>query len=394
VSAGGAWTGGITWTYPDGKNSWKPVSSSDDYAYNLEVTGPSGSGSQFQEAVQILSTGCNYDASTAQCVTGVNAVQREIQTVLLPSSAASWQMISNQSIAYGGSATVNGRIYANGNITFGSGGGQTGVNANVYASGTVSASNTYTLGSGANVYSSSTTPSFSTEIPNPINFSSFQTSIADIQRAAQTAGVDLTQTSTPAAWQIVFQSNGTFTAAACNETGGNPVWETAPTCGAPTTYTMPSNGAIYSGQSIIVGSSSSGSTVNGRVTVTSGANIVVGNSITYQAGTSSVLGLNAETDVVMAAWVPNTALTVDGALIDQTGYFIDACGLGDNSACGSRPSATFNGSVATDLGGSMSEFNSRSYNFDTNLLWLDPPWFPMIENPYTILLQREIAPTP
>ena len=186
------------------------------------------------------------------------------------------------------------------------------------------------------------------------------------------------------------------------------MWEAAPTCGAATTYNVPSNGAIYSDQTVVVGSTSAASTVNGRVTVTSGGDIVIGNSITYASGTYSVLGLNAEVDMVVAAWVagqlgtsPTGNLTVDAALIAQTGQFTDACGEGDSAACQScsptcsywRQSVAFNGSVATDLGGSMSSFKSRSYNFDQNLLWLDPPWFPMIVNPYTVLLQREIVPS-
>ena len=102
VAAGGAWTGGITWTYPNGKDNWKQIGNG--YAYSLEISGPSGSASQFQEAVQILSTGCRWNSSAGACTTGTAAREREIQTALLPSSAASWQMISNQSITYGGAA--------------------------------------------------------------------------------------------------------------------------------------------------------------------------------------------------------------------------------------------------------------------------------------------------
>ena len=61
--------------------------------------------------------------------------------------------------------------------------------------------------------------------------------------------------------------------------------QVAPTCGAPTTYNVPSNGAIYSNETVIIGGTgTSASTVNGRVTVTSNNDIVIGNNITYQAG--------------------------------------------------------------------------------------------------------------
>ena len=35
-------------------------------------------------------------------------------------------------------------------------------------------------------------------------------------------------------------------------------------------------------------------------------------------------------------------------------------------------------------------FAFRTYNYDPNLLWLLPPWFPTVDKPYTVLLQREL----
>ncbi len=247
------------------------------------------------------------------------------------------------------------------------------------------------LEDGATEYDSSSSPSVSTEIPGGISFSSFAVSNSEIQRAAQNGGVYLNQASPPDAWELVFSSNGTFTAAACTKASGNDVWISAPTCGAATTYNMPSNGAIYSGQTIIIGSGSSASTIDGRVTVTSGTDIVIGNDISYLSGSNSVLGLVASTDMVVAAWAPST-LTWQAATVSENGQWTDACGESGND-CGSHSSMTFTGSTATDLGGSMSEFNTRTYNFDSNLTWLDPPWFPTIENPYTVLLQREVPIT-
>ena len=53
---------------------------------------------------------------------------------------------------------------------------------------------------------------------------------------------------------------------------------------------------------------------------------------------------------------------------------------------------TFTGSSATNLGGSMSQFSSRQYNYDTSLSYLDPPWFPTIDTAYNVLLFRELPP--
>ena len=67
--------------------------------------------------------------------------------------------------------------------------------------------------------------------------------------------------------------------------------EVAPTCGAATTYNVPSNGAIYSNQTVIIGGTgSNASVVNGRVTVTSNNNIVIGNNISYQPGRTRCSG--------------------------------------------------------------------------------------------------------
>jgi hypothetical protein len=35
-------------------------------------------------------------------------------------------------------------------------------------------------------------------------------------------------------------------------------------------------------------------------------------------------------------------------------------------------------------------FGHRNYNYDNNLLFLPPPYFPTLPNAFTILVQREI----
>ena len=56
-------------------------------------------------------------------------------------------------------------------------------------------------------------------------------------------------------------------------------------------------------------------------------------------------------------------------------------------------SATFTGSTATYGGGSMGLFNSRVYQYDSTLVYLPPPWFPTIQDAYTVVLSREVAAT-
>ena len=35
-------------------------------------------------------------------------------------------------------------------------------------------------------------------------------------------------------------------------------------------------------------------------------------------------------------------------------------------------------------------FQARNYNYDNNLAYLPPPWFPHLGNAFTILVQRQI----
>ena len=131
--------------------------------------------------------------------------------------------------------------------------------------------------------------------------------------------------------------------------------------------------------------------MNGRVTVTSNNDIVIGNNISYATGTNSVLGLVAANNMIVAYWAPYN-LTWSAATIATGGYWADTCdphlfGYG----CGTHGTMTFNGSTATNKGGSMSMFGTRTYNYDQNLLWLLPPWFPSVDKPYTVLLQRELT---
>ena len=34
----------------------------------------------------------------------------------------------------------------------------------------------------------------------------------------------------------------------------------------------------------------------------------------------------------------------------------------------------------------------RNYNYDTTLQWLPPPWFPVLDEAYTVSLFREVNP--
>ena len=56
-------------------------------------------------------------ATQNACGAAANNAQRTIQTLLVPSSVANFQMIANTAITYGATATTNGKIYSTGTVT-------------------------------------------------------------------------------------------------------------------------------------------------------------------------------------------------------------------------------------------------------------------------------------
>ena len=87
-----------------------------------------------------------------------------------------------------------------------------------------------------------------------------------------------------------------------------------PVCGAATSYNVPSNGAIYSPQTVIVSGQ-----VHGRVTVASNNNIDIGGGTSYVTPGQDVLGMIAANSVIVGDWVPNN-LNWTGAILAQSGH--------------------------------------------------------------------------
>lgn len=364
TAAGSAWTGATSWSYPNGKDGWRRLSNG--YEYDIEITPPSAAAS----ALRILATGRPTGSTDPKD-------WRVIETFVRQSSVSDFQMLANADISYGATATTYGKIYAG----IDSSGTAHRVDhagtayADIYAEGSVTG--TPSLRNGARTYGSSTIRSV---VKSPINFNDFLASLVDIQRASQVGGVFLNNTATDA-WKLTFQTNGTFTAQSCTKSSGRDVAQSSPICGTSTTYAVPSNGAVYAAQSVIVSG-----IVNGRVTVASNNNVVVGGNITYAQSGDDVLGLVAAHDVIVAQWTPST-LAWRAATIAQSGAWRSW------STDGSHTSMTFTGSTSTNLGGYMGMFKTRVYQYDDTLLYLQPPWFPTVDGAYTILLSRELTPS-
>lgn len=315
-----AWSYGTTWSYCSGKNNWRQLSNG--YEYNIQLTGPTSS----QKYVDLIATGRKQ---------GTTAPVRVIEERVRLSSVADFQMMANANISYGATATTRGKIYAgNGsNVTH-----DGTAYADVYAEGRVNGGATYV--SPAKKYDSATSPNIRSVIPSPINFSSFLISLTDIQRAAQNGGILLSASPAPAAWQLTFSSDGTVNAKTCtatNETSGLP-----PTCTQVSGFpkTVPSNGAIYANETVIIAGGTSTCTdpdgttltnancVNGRVTVASNNEVVIGDDIGYVQTGDDVLGLVAKNDMIVARWSP-TMLHWRAGTIAETGSWKSATGSND-----------------------------------------------------------------
>jgi Tfp pilus assembly protein PilX len=359
TAAGSAWAGDLTWSYPNGHDAWRSLGNG--YEYNLQVTPPLGGSPE----VRVVASGRKAGSS------------KELRTVeerIRPSSVADYQMIANADITYGNTATTRGKIYAG----IDAGGTKHNIAhfgtayADLYAEGSITQAPTYV--SPAVGYNST---NIRTVIKNPINFNNFTGSLVTIQRAATVGNMNFND-ATAGAWRIVFSSAGTMSVAKCTKSGGADPADTAPNCATPATYPVPTNGAVYTGQTAVVSG-----IVKGRVTIASNDDVVIADNISYQRPGTDVLGLIARNEVLVPLWAPNN-LDWRAATIAQTGQWRSYTG---NTT---KNSVTFTGSTATAGGGYMSMYATRTYNYDPTLLYLAPPYFPVLEDAYTVVLFREL----
>ena len=395
------WSWGTAWTYTT------PAASDTDW-FDL------GNGYEYLLRVYPASSSLS---GQAQVITRIEAVGRPagstdmttwrtIETMLRPTSLADFQTFVATSITYGAAATTFGPIFVGedksgtpGNLTHNG-----TARANLYSEGSVFG--TPTLQNGAQKYDKNTTPTALCKLNNcsPIPFSTFASTLTTVSGAANAGGISLAATDpTNAAlsgqaygvdaWKLVFQSDGTVLVSSCKKyKSGTTTYEvydsaTPPVCGGATLRTVPSNGAIYSAVDVIVSG-----TVHGRVTVATSADIVFGGNTTYATNGSDVLGVEAQGSIYIAQWaVVGSSLTLYAAELALNGPF-----TADPKFTGSvTATLNFYGSTAaygqpTGAIVMSNLFSVRNYNYDTNLKFLQPPYFPSLGNSFTILLQRQV----
>jgi hypothetical protein len=370
-SANVAWSAGTGWTYPNGFGNWFALGNG--YEYSLQITPPSSS----TPGVDIVAVGRNVGSTTDT---------RKLEAIVRQASVTDFQMLADHDISYGSQATTTGKIYAAQDAS----GTKHNVDhdgnafADIYAEGDVTGSVTMHPNSSgvlAQKYDKDTNPSIRTVIKSPISFASFLISLSQIQAAATAGGVYLNAPGY--VWWLKFSNNGTFTTQQC--TGSSPE-DNQPSCGAASSpVAIPSNGAVYAAQTVIVSNATTNGGVKGRVTVASSGDVVIADNIGPVTAGVDILGLVAADNMWVAAWCPNQ-LTWSAATIAQTGVWSSA-------TQSQRPgtSMVFTGSTATEDGGAMNMFASRTYNYEPSLLYLQPPWFPLISDSLTTILFRELS---
>ena len=386
-----AWVYSTSWTYQSGKNHWCDLGNG--YEFDLQITPPSAT----QSGVKIVSTGrkINNTADT-----------RVIEAVVKQSSITDFQEIADDDIGWGAGATSYGLIYSNGNITW----NNTGTTAygNNYATGKVVGPATW--GPGATGYDQDGSTSYTSPfappstLTGPIDFNAFLTSFSDIaSAAADSTGGGIYLDSSYNSWRLTFDNTGTGNVTVEGCTGSSPE-TTAPTCVAvaPTPRPVPSNGAIYSEVNVIVRG-----TIEGRVTVATPNEVIIGGNILYDGDGSfttpvlgeDVLGLEAVKDVVVPCWVMGDLDWRAAVLAQGVGKTYKAWGgcpssnLTGTTNCtlASATKMRHRGSAAVGTGGSFSgKFDCRDYLYDDSLQYLPPPWFPTLDPSYKIGSFREL----
>lgn len=360
--------------------------------FSLEIIPPSNGSS----IVTIISTGWtnNYEK-----------VKRTIQTQYGIPSFARYAFLNNASVWYGAGLTVNGMIHSNNGIRM------DGINTSLVTS----TQETYMCGSETGCHPPEHKPgvwgagpgSNLWQFPVPvIDFDTISFDFANMRQAAQTTGLYL-ESSGGAGYHLKFINDGVFQVFRVTTTG------------YIRGYSVPGQGLGEEGQGgcrrlyqIITNETLLGSynvsqkpivfaedhlwvegTVKGRITLvaarfpinSNAMNIWIPNNLAYGAyDHTNTLGLIAQNDIYFSRDIPDN-FKIDGALIAQKGKIIRH---GYFNWCGGSTGAvknklTINGALISYLKsywnyGSepLSGFRQREINYDNDLLYQPPPYFP------------------
>ncbi len=245
-----------------------------------------------------------------------------------------------------------------------------------------------------------------------VDFTKIAQDLAIIKTNAQSAGY-YAPSSTVFGYELVFSSSSNiFTVnkvtrlvsppGGCSNPGGSiqAGWGTWSISSSTfyATGTIPMNGNVFFEDNLWV----RGQINNARVTVASGrfpdnpstwSSITVNNSLRYtNYNGSDTLALIAQNDINVGL-MSDDSLRIDGALMAQNGrirrYSYPGCG-----STSLRTLLTTYGMLGTALRPAFfygsNGYQSRSYNYDSNLLYSPPPSFPLTTDQYAPISWNEV----
>ncbi len=375
--------------------------------FSLEIVPPS-SGSSI---VTITSTG--YTSAQP-------ANKRKIKVRLAIPSVAQFAMAANDNMRFGAGTEVFGSIHSNKGIRF------DGLAHNLVSSylydyddpdhGGPNEFAVHTHVSPIDPYptANSTPPPrpdvfmAGRQVSSPrVDFNGFTADLADLKNIASSSNAYFPP-SGGFGYYIRLNVNGTFDAyrvvslVGRPSNCGNDTWSIASTTPLipRSNFPFPPNGVIFVEDNLWI----DGQINNARLTVASAvfpeatstnSSITLNNNLLFsQYDGTDALGLIAQKNIQIGLKSRNN-LQIDGALIAKNGWVRR---IYYNSSCGPeyiRNSITLNGMIATNqrYGFAYTDgtgYATRTINYDSNLFYQPPPFFPKVSSQYSIISWEEI----
>jgi hypothetical protein len=354
-------------------------------AYSVEITPPE----EGSTIVTISSTGWSDE---------VPEIKRTVVAKYGKPSFAQYSFLHNSNVWFGSGISVLGSIHSNGGIRM------DGENQSLVTS----AKETYTCGSETGCWPPEQKPgvwgsgsgSDLWEYPvTSVDFESVAVDFSSMRQAAQENGIYLAP-STRRGYHLVFDSNGTVTVSEVARTRSRRGWSSEKGCETLNqvirrentigTYSLSENKIIFVEDTVWIDG-----VVNGKTTVvaasfpidTSSENIWIADNLTYLAKDgSSALGVIAQQDIYFALHIPET-FKIDAVLMAQKGHIIRhfysywwVCSYYSDAL---KDKLEIYGSVISNQKSywnygnpPWSGFITREINYDSNLKYAPPPYFP------------------
>lgn len=345
-------------------------------------------------------------------------LQRTIRVRYGQPSYAEYAFLTNSNVWFGDTEEVHGRLHSNGGIRM----------DGSADSLTTSLKQTYICGpehdcaneEKPGIWGTGQDPALWTfPIADGIDFDAITLDFEAMETAADEAGVLLENTGGQGV-HLVFNSNDTFTAYRVTSLQSN-VWghdgtnwtyesndiRNEVTINGYVNHPLPSNGIIFvDAQTWVSGQ------VSGRVTVAAAhipeadgiyRDIIIHNDLTYYPDRASgaVLGLMAQQDILVPLYAP-ADLVVDAALLAQNGHVLryyypasyypaDAVKTRLETYGTLITNGLWTWSWVNSSATIVSGYQITSTNYDPNLYYAPPPYFPT-QDDYTFISWEEINP--